>query len=115
MSFVKEGTSGSFVPSLSIETCNKVSYRLSTLVKGGAKSGGAQITHAGSAFMDFDEPLSLTEAVTGPSETSSCQSLLLANAVSFLLRGDDECPNPPSTINRPSRSVFISPSGTISS
>src|SRR5215470_11714263 len=78
----------------------------------GANFGAATMTQAPSACRGAVLPLNLTEAVTGPSDTSSCQPSLLANVVIGALDGEDELPKPPSTSKRPFASVRISPSGT---
>src|SRR5690348_7740392 len=77
---------------------------------GGAKRGGGQITHAPLARYVL-LPIE-TVAVTGPSETSSCQPSLLANVVRGAPVGEAELPKPPSTRSRPALSVWISPRGT---
>src|SRR5438128_1144492 len=80
---------------------------------GGTNFGGPTMTHAPIALCILPLLLNLTVALTGPSETSSCHSLLLANVVRRAFVGEPELPNPPSTSKRPLLSDRISPSGTM--
>src|SRR6266487_5699793 len=82
MSLVNEGGStGKVNPrsGVSTATCRSVSYRVITCSIWGANFGGAQMTQAGEALIHAFVPLRSTEALTGPSETSSCQPSLSAN------------------------------------
>src|SRR5262245_47321846 len=84
-----------------------------TLSSGGANFGGGAITQAPSTGGVEPSERSFTEAVTGPSETSSNQLLLFRKLEIMSLVGDWEVPKPPRTISRASVSVRISPSGTV--
>ena len=113
MSSVNDGNAGMLTQPLSRATWNSTSYKVVIGVTGGAKFGGAQITQAGSASSGVAVPFNVTRAVTGPSETSSCQLLLLKMSCNGTDAGTPaERPKPPSTSKRPSASVRISPSGT---
>jgi hypothetical protein len=79
----------------------------------GANFGGPTITHAPAASNSSPVPLSVTCAVTGPSETSSYQPGLSRKLVMSLLPGETAVPKPPSTSRCPSSSVRASPSGTV--
>src|SRR6266566_1647728 len=117
MSFVNETFAGSFSPSLSTATCNNVSYMVMMLSMGGANFGGPQITQAATALKILPLALNVTVAVIGPSDTSSYQPSRLAKSFPGASKGawigEPELPNPPRTRRRPSRSVRISPNGTI--
>src|SRR6267142_3568609 len=102
MSFVKEGDSGSESHPLTTAFWNRVSYKVMMLRSGGANFGGAQITQAGSAWMGRSIPFSLTIAVTGPSDTSSCHPSLFAQCIILAFLGEPDLPNPPKTSKRPS-------------
>src|SRR5215469_12524426 len=77
---------------------------------GGANRVGGQITHAPLAWYVLF-PI-VTVALTGPSETSSCQPSLFAKVVIGAPMGEPELPKPPNTRSRPELSDWISPSGT---
>src|SRR5216683_774605 len=113
MSFVKEGLSGSDSHPFSTAFSNRVSYKVMMLSMGGANFGGAQITQEGAAWTGDFAPFSVTFAVTGPSETSSCHPSLFAQCTSRAFFGEFDVPNPPKTSRRPCLSVLISPSGTV--
>src|SRR5713226_724784 len=113
MSFVKEGLSGSDSHPFSMAFSNRVSYKVMMLSIGGANLGGAQITHEGAAMRGEFVPFSVTFAVTGPSETSSCHPSLFAQCTMRAFLGEFDVPNPPKTSRRPCLSVLISPSGTV--
>ena len=75
MSLVNETAASALIAPLSIAACSDVVERDDVPIAG-AKSGGATITHAGSAATLL--AVQTDRAETGPSETSSHQLSLLA-------------------------------------